>query len=161
MDEDQARDARRAYSAALRMLGRRELSARQIRERLEQRGYSADTIGPVVERLAATGAVDDARTARAVVRNQLLIKRRGPHRVRRELDAIGIDPDTAGTALREALDQVDQQQLLEAALKRRAPTHTTPLDAASFRRLHAQLVRQGFSSSAVVAALKARRAETI
>lgn len=110
-----------------------------------------------VSRLVAEGALDDRRTARALVRTELLVKRRGPLRVRRQLQALGIAADLIEEALRDTLESVDQQTLLEQAVARRIkPTGPRVLDAASFRRLYAQLVRQGFSPSAVSTALKAR-----
>jgi len=38
------RDARDAYIAGLKMLGRRELSERQVRERLKRREYDDEAI---------------------------------------------------------------------------------------------------------------------
>jgi SOS response regulatory protein OraA/RecX len=54
----------------------------------------------------------------------------------------------------EVFEAVDERALLERALARRLRTPGIR-DAAHFRRLAQQLVRQGFSPSLVIAALKA------
>ena len=55
-----------AYVAALKMLGRRELSERQVRQRLARRGYDQETIDAAVVRLTNDGSLDDERAARAM-----------------------------------------------------------------------------------------------
>ena len=48
-----------AWAAGVRMLGRRELSIAQVRERLARRGWTETAIEPAIARLAASGALDE------------------------------------------------------------------------------------------------------
>jgi regulatory protein len=154
---DSDSDARRAHAASLRLLARRELSTVQVRQRLDRRGFAPSAIDQAIDRLRATGAIDDARTARAIARTQLVVRRRGPHRVRRELEAAGIEQDLIDATLRDELEQFDLQKLLEEAVTRSLKSdRREALDAATLRRLHARLVRQGFASSDIVRALRTR-----
>src|SRR5215213_4826825 len=72
-----------AWAAAMRMLGRRELSTAQVRERLARRGWAETAIEPAIARLAASGALDAARVARACARTRAGLKQQGRDRVLR------------------------------------------------------------------------------
>jgi len=145
----------RAYVAGLRLLARRELTAAQLRERLLRRDYSPEDVDAAVDRLRETGALDDARAARAYASTAARVKGRGRLRVRRELEAAGVDDETARAALDAAYAEVDEAALIERAIDRRLrePIH----DDAHLARLLQYLVRLGFPSSAALGALKKRR----
>ncbi|HEY3381877.1 MAG TPA: regulatory protein RecX [Vicinamibacterales bacterium] len=148
---------RAAYAAGLAMLARRELSEAQVRERLARREHAAEAIESAVSRLREVGAVDDRRVARNAALTEAKIKSRGRARICRHLQAIGIATDVADEALDEVFGALDESALLERALGRRLRGPAARIrDAAHFRRLLQALVRQGFSPSAVITALKAR-----
>jgi regulatory protein len=137
------------------MLGARELSAAQLRDRLRARDFPAAEIEAALARLQADGALDDRRMARACARTALQVKRRGRRRVLRELEALGIDRSIAREAVAEVFADVDERQLIRAALDRR---HRGPIaDAGQTRRLFQYLTRLGFTPEAITAVLKSRR----
>ncbi len=137
------------------MLARRELSERQLRERLERREHPPTAIEEAVTRLRASGLLDDRRVARAAARVEAQVRSRGRLRVLQRLHALGIAPEVAAEAADEVFGAIDEDTLLEAALARRLRGPAARIrDAAHFRRLHQQLVRQGFAPSAVTRALK-------
>lgn len=148
-------DPRQPYSVALRMLAGRELSERQLRERLAKRGFPADAIADAAVRLKASRAVDDTRVALALARTHVRIKRHGRARVLRELEAIGIAREIARAAVADVFADVDEPHMIAQAIARRR-RHTGTIEPAEFRRLHAYLIRQGFPADAVVRALRAR-----
>jgi regulatory protein len=149
--------ARAAYAAGLAMLARRELSETQIRERLARRDHPSYAIDEAVARLLAAGALDDRRVALAIARTEAHVRSRGRARVVQRIRAAGIGAEVAKQAADEVFGALDEGELLEHALSRRlrGPAGRI-LDASHFRRLHQQLVRQGFSPSAVTAVLRAR-----
>ena len=69
------------YTAALTLLSRRELSARQLRDRLARRKYAADEIDTVITRLTQDGTLDDRRVALASAHMAAIVKRRGRRRI--------------------------------------------------------------------------------
>ncbi len=142
------------HDVALRLLAGRDLTTSQLRERLLRRGLPADEIDLTLDRLTRGGLLDDARTAVAHARRAVLVKLRGRHRARRELEALGIDPPVAERALATVFDEVDEAAVLERAIARRVrgPVCTRT----ELRRLHEALVRQGFARDEVAAALLAR-----
>jgi regulatory protein len=77
--------------AALRLLGRRDYSSTELTTRLVDRGYAVDDVRTAIEALVADGTIDDRRTAFTHVRTAARVKGRGAHRIRRELEARGID----------------------------------------------------------------------
>src|SRR4051812_38811438 len=59
---------RSAYLDALHLLARRELSVRQLRDRLADREHPLDEIDAAIARLLETRALDDERVANAFAR---------------------------------------------------------------------------------------------
>ena len=84
-----------AYLDGLRLLSRRELSEVQVRARLARKGHDPGDVEDAVSRLQHEGALGDARTAAAIARTRVSLKRFGPRRVRRDIEAAGIDADLA------------------------------------------------------------------
>lgn len=145
------------YIDALRMLGRRELSESQIRQRLARKGHAQEDVEVAVARLKDERAIDDARVAAAIARTETAVKRRGKLRVRRTIENAGITPDVARQALDAVFDEVDDDQLLQAALGRRLRGDRVIGDDREFQRLYRYLMVQGFESDRVLRALRARR----
>lgn len=146
---------RSAYLVAVALLARREVSEQQLCERLRLKGLAHDTIHDAVDRLKREGALNDARFAASYARTAARAKRHGPERVLHDLARAGIPRDTARQVVEEAF--AGDTDLLERAVDRRVTAARHPIDTpAQFRRLYAQLVRQGFSSETVIAALRKR-----
>ena len=146
-----------AYVDGLRMLGRRELSEAQVRQRLARKGHDADAVDAAVERLRAERAIDDVRVAEAIAHTETAVRRHGRLRVKRQIERAGIAPATARGALDAAFDAIDDDARLAAALDRRLRGREGIADEAEFRRLFRYLVGQGFEPERVIAVLKRRR----
>ena len=161
MSKQDSRKARQKPSDAcvdaLRMLGRRELSEAQVRQRLERRGYDSRAIDAAVGRLTEERAIDDRRVAETIARRSAGVKRRGPLRVKRELESAGIADTTARMALDEAFAELDEEALLEAALDRRLRGRRDIADDTEFARLYRYLLGQGFDVNRIIGALTRRR----
>ena len=140
------------------MLARRELFTTQIRDRLTRKGFTSPSVEKAIDQLRQDGALDDQRAAGAYARDASQLKSRGQRRTLRELGELGVSPTDAQQAVDDAYATVSDDVLLARVLGRRL---TGPVETrAQFRRLYAALLRQGFESPAVVAALKARTAST-
>jgi regulatory protein len=141
------------HHAALRLLRARELTERQLRDRLASRGFAADAISDAVTRLAGSGALDDGRAAAAFARTSVRVRRRGRDRVLRELEAMGVARDVARRAVENAFADADEPRMIADAIARRRRTRGRLPDG-EFRRLRAYLIRQGFAPAAVLDALR-------
>ena len=149
-----------AYTTALTLLSRRELSTRQLRERLARRGFDRHAIDAVIERLTYDGTLDDRRVALASARMEAAIKGRGRRRVLQRIQQLGVASDVAEAAVIEVFSEVDEAALLDRAIDKRlkgAPLQS--LDRRTQTRLARQLVSQGFDAAGVFARLRAKGAD--
>ncbi|MGE0040174.1 MAG: regulatory protein RecX [Vicinamibacterales bacterium] len=143
------------YLTALHMLSRRELSVSQLRTRLLKREFAEAEVDEALGRLAAEGAVDDRRVARAAARLESAIRNRGRRRVLQRVQQLGVSPDVARAAVDEAFEEVDEAALLDRAIERRlkgiAPRD---LDERGRARVVRAVVGQGFAFGAVLDRLR-------
>jgi regulatory protein len=143
-----------AYIAALKMLGGRELSERQVRQRLARRGYDEDAIDAAVTRLIRDRAIDDDRAARAMAHSETAFKKRGQLRVKRRLEAAGIPRAVAQRAIQEVFETIDADALMASALQKRLRGRERISDEREFQRLYRYLVGQGFEPDRALALLR-------
>src|SRR5438552_3346784 len=101
------------------MLGRRELSERQVRERLARKKHESHAIDAAIERLIEERSIDDVRVAEAIARSETSLRKRGKLRVRMQIERAGIAADTARRVVNEVFADLAADQLLEAALAKR------------------------------------------
>jgi regulatory protein len=143
-----------AYSDALQLLARRELSEKQLRDRLIDRDHQHDEIDRVIAHLLESKALDDGRVARAYARTAAGVKGRGRLRVMRELSTMGIARDVANEALAEVFADVDERALIAKALQKKMRGRPRITNAAEHARLYQFLMRQGFTPAGITAALR-------
>ena len=143
-----------AYIDGLKLLARRELSEQQVRQRLSRKGHEPDRIDQAVERLRDERAIDDARVAEAIARTETSVKRRGKLRVRMQIERAGIDKAVAKQAVDAVFDSVDDDALIEAALRKRLRNRDVIADEREFQRVYRFLAGQGFESDRILRLLK-------
>jgi regulatory protein len=139
------------------MLARRELSEKQLRQRLVRREHAADDIDAAIARLKENRSLDDARVAGAIARMETGIRKRGRLRVKRQIEAAGISPSLAQRAVDEAFEEIDPDAQLNAALQKRLRGREQIADDKEFSRLYRYLIGQGFESDKVVSTLRKLR----
>ena len=123
--------------------------------RLARRGCDAAAVDAAIDRLRREQLLDDRRAARAYARTEARVKHRGPLRIRRSLEAMGIDRSEALQAVDEGFEDRPVDEALEAALDRRVRGPIA--DDRHAQRLIGYLVRQGFDLGASAAAVRRRR----
>jgi regulatory protein len=142
------------YTAALRMLARRELSEAQIRQRLARRGESQESIDDAVVRLKSERSIDDERVAGAIARTQAAGRKRGRRRVLQQIEAAGIDKSIASRAVDQVFQDLDPDALLSTSLEKRLRGRDRIADDREFQRLFRYLSAQGFDSDRILAHLR-------
>ena len=144
-----------AYLDALKLLGRRELSAADLRSRLIDREHPPEEVDAAIEKLKEIRAVDDERVARAYARTASKVKGRGRLRVTRELQAMGIARDVIAAAVSEVFADTDERALIDRAMQKKLRGGARkPVTMQERARLYQFLMRQGFTPAAVSAALR-------
>lgn len=154
MSEDLAAlQAVKAHSAAVRMLGQREHSCAEIRQKL-RRKFSAlevSCIESLIEEFVERGWLSDQRFAEVLVRSRAN-RGYGPYYIRRELATKGIDDTQAESALESA--EIDWYESAVGLIGRRFPEAGCDLQV--WEKAARFLQRRGFSGDVVRKALGAR-----
>lgn len=127
-----------AIAAALRRLGQRPYTAREIAQYLSTRHYEQDEVAQALARLGELGYLDDLEAARATVRYRLRHPR-ARRLVAQELFRRGIDPDTVTEALAD-YDEAELARSLAERLQRQGK---------SAQALNRALASRGFSSAVI------------
>ncbi len=139
-------DISSAKTRALRILGKRQMSRREITERLKQKGEKEDTAHIVADWLVKIGAVDDKEYAASIVRHYMFIGY-GMMRIRDELYRRGIDRELWEEALAQLPDMEEAAyKALKKKLKGKKP------DKEELVRVNAGLYRRGFKWDEIRAA---------
>ena len=146
-----------AYLDGLRLLARRELSVKELRDRLKDREHPPEEVDRAIEHLLETKALDDERVARAYARTASKVKGRGRLRIMRELSAMGIAKVTASEAVAEVFADVDERALIAKALQKKMRGRPRIANVAEHARLYQYLMRQGFTPAGISAALRKLR----
>lgn len=131
---------------AVELLSYRPMSARELRDKLTQKGESPEAAAAAVDWLCEKGLLDDGRYAGMVVRHYAA-KGYGQIRVRQELQRRGVPRELWEEALRELPEPEDK---LDAYL---ASKLKDPGDRAQVQKVSAALIRRGFSWEEIRAAL--------
>ena len=144
-----------AFHVALTLLSGRELSERQLRERLTRRKCEAEDIDAAVERLRGDGTLNDRRVALAVARRESVIRHRGRVRVLQKIRELGIDESIADAAVDEVFGDIDEHELLDRALERRLKGQSVAdLDDKARARIVRGLLAQGFQTGEILKRLR-------
>jgi len=109
---------RPALDAALKLLAGRSRTEAELRRALLSRDYPAGEVESAVARVRELGYLDDGEVARARARS-LLGRSAAPRLAARRLEAQGIDPVLARTAVDGEAGEEGEEALLERALQRR------------------------------------------
>ena len=84
-----ALDARAARVAALDALARRDYASEDLRRKLLDKGYDPAIVADLIERLCGEKLVDDRRYVESFI-SYRAARGQGPHRVRADLQKIGL-----------------------------------------------------------------------
>ncbi len=142
-----------AHELALRLLTARARTAHELRDALIDRGVAAEDAVAEIERLAASGLLDDAAVASAHTRRRLRGVPRAPRAILRELAQRGVAGETAQRAVRSEMDERDEAALVLQALESLLARSAGEPDG---RRLAAALARRGFAPAVVGQVLRER-----
>jgi regulatory protein len=132
--------------AAVRLLARREHSARELERKLLGRGWPEDLVQAALGELADDGLQSDARFAESFAR-QRAEKLYGPRRIRAELTERGIDAGVAVRAI-ESLE-VDFVETAETFYRRKYGRCAKEADYNERARRSQALYRRGFDAETI------------
>lgn len=128
---------------AVRLIEHHDRTAADLRARLATRGYAADTIEEVLERLISGGYVDDRRYAERFAELAVANRGMGSRRIRMELVRRGVPKEMA---IETGLDLAGDDRVRAEQVAERRVTRMKELapDVAT-RRLIGFLARKGYA----------------
>jgi regulatory protein len=107
-----------AYQKALRFLGHRPRSQREVEQRLAAKAYTPDQIAYVVQRLREEGYLDDVAFAQYWRENRDQFRPRSARALRYELRQKGVDKQVIDETLADADDEAAAWAAIEPKLGR-------------------------------------------
>lgn len=150
----EAAGRRQARAVALGLLNRRLRSRAEVETALLQRGIQREVVVAVTAELRRQGWIDDARFAKAWVRDRLALRPRGMRRLRAELLAKGVSATVADEAIAALVPAGSEDGLaLEQArswLRRMGGLEPE----VARRRLAGRLARRGYAPETIVRTLR-------
>ena len=143
-----------ARNSALRLLSRREHSARELKRKLAQRGVDSDDADAAIEKLASRDLQSDTRYAEQLVRTRVS-HGYGPMRIEAELRQAGL----SGEQISEAIDAAGCDWFEQAARAREKKFGAIPSSMAERNRQYRFLMSRGFEGDQIRKILKGEMAE--
>ena len=151
-ETDTPDDLRQAYHSAIKMLSAREHSSFELTHKLNQRGYSGNTIEQLLEDLQNDGYQSDDRFAEQYAR-QRLNKGYGPLSIKAKLHERGIGSGLASAAL-AALEVDWQAHAMEVIGRKFSDEDIVITESKIESRIARFLQSRGFSATVALRALK-------
>lgn len=142
----------KAIESALRLLGVRPRSERELRDRLRRKEFDPETIDLALDRVRGWGYLDDAEFARRWVENRVQHRPRGERLIKQELRAKGVDAATIDEVIEES--EIDERAAALAVAEKAARRLQGLEPEVARRRLIGQLARRGFPFTVITPVVK-------
>lgn len=139
------------YNHALEALSRRSRSVSELTRWLREREHDPDEIASAIERLTASGLLDDARFAALFARSRLIDRKLSKRRVLTELGRRGVARDVASEAVNAVMEDegVDEEAQVVVVAQRKFRSLARLDHDTAYRRLSGFLARRGYDSDVV------------
>lgn len=132
----------KAKDQALKYLGYRQRSKKEIVDKLKKMGFEEDIIEDALIYLEEYGLVNDVEFAKSFMRDKINLNKFGPTRIKYELYKKGIDENIVEEVLEEDDDEYSRALTLA---KKKLPSYKNDDKNAIYRKLGGFLQRKGYS----------------
>ncbi|MFK5927225.1 MAG: regulatory protein RecX [Desulfuromusa sp.] len=154
MDKSKSKDSK-SFAAALRLLTRRDRSETELRQKLEQFGFSLPAIETAIEKCREYNYLNDDRYATERARSFMRTGRGVGLKIMLDLRRRGIDENIVQQAMESAEAEFSTDQILRDQLSRRFPSfHYASADNRERRRVISFFQRRGFALEEIFQVLK-------
>ena len=147
----------RARNVLLFQLSRSVKTKFQLAQTLQRREIPDEIALPLLDRFEEAGLINDRACAQTIVASRRATKSVSKALLRRELAKKGVAPELIAEVLSELSDESERELAEELAIKRWRSMGELPTETKE-RRLAGFLMRKGYASSIVFAAI--RKAKT-
>ena len=137
------KDENEAKNTALRLLSFRRRTEKEVKEKLQKKGFDEKTIKKTIEKLKEYDLINDLEFATAWVKDRLAYKQRGRRLLKQELWKRGIKKEIIDQVTQELCKDEDKSaiELLEKIKNR----YKNLEPQVAKRRMYGFLLRRGFS----------------
>ncbi|WP_416198449.1 MAG: Regulatory protein RecX [Sporanaerobacter sp.] len=158
IDEDfikdvlQGEEQNKANNYALNLLSYRWRSEHEIRNSMNSKGYSQDTIDNTIKFLKEQELIDDRRFAESFIKDKINFRDWGSYRLKQELFLKGISKDIVDDIIEEYCDDEFERAMNLASKK--ITSYKNEDKNTIYRKLGGYLQRKGYSYDVVSKVLK-------
>lgn len=145
-------EAKKAINAALNFLSYRQRSERELRNKLNEKGYEENYIERALSYCKEQNYIDDESFARSFVKDKINLNQLGSHRLERELKLKGISDAIIESVLVE--DKEEEYERAFIIAKKKYSTYKDDDRNKVYRKLGGFLQRKGYSFEIVNKILK-------
>jgi regulatory protein len=144
-----------AYDYALNLLAARGYSVRNLRRKLDQKGFSPDEAGETIARLQERGYLDDEKFAQEFARQRLVTGGASSRRVEQDLVKRGISPAVAKIVTASIVQEegVEFGESIVRLARKKAASLGGLDDLTRRRRVFGFLARKGYDLEDINSAL--------
>ena len=139
-------EGKQAKESALQYLSYRPRTRKEVRDKLQEKGYGSRVIEDVLGTLERLRLVDDRDFAARWVEERLRLKPRGRRLLLQELRQKGVSREDAVGAVGEAFEDVEEWELALGLLRKRMARYRGLERAQAIRRMYGFLARRGFEA---------------
>lgn len=140
---EEKENSRKAFHSAISLLNYRMRSTAELRKRLAEKGYTADTIESVVQKLAEKKFLDDEVFAKAFINDKINSRLLGPVALHRELIPHKLDSELVEKLIQKSYDEMPEEKLVEQLIEKRRIIKGQKLTQKEKKRLLNFLQRKG------------------
>jgi len=97
------------YDTALKYIGVRMRSEKEIREYLSKKNYDEKDIKEVMNKLKYQGLLDDVSFSKSYINDKLYLTNSGPNKIKMELEKLGVSEDV----INDSANNIDKKMVLE------------------------------------------------
>jgi regulatory protein len=159
---DTSKPRRSTYERALDMLEARARAVAELRRLLIKKGEPAAEVDAAIERLRASGVLDDANFAYQLTRSKALGAGLSRRRIQQELAKRGVARDVSDRAIERVFEEegVETDASIERIARKKLRMLANVDAPTRKRRLYGFLARRGYDSDDIARALRLVLADT-
>ncbi|MNI31078.1 Regulatory protein RecX [compost metagenome] len=136
-----------AYLKAIVMLGRRPHSSKEVKRKLQQKGYEEDIVGWAVATLEQQNYINDEEFAKLWAEQRVVLQKKGRNIIKQELQQRGLSRDHIHEAIGTINAEEEFQGALHLAEKKWKQTKGIMIERK--RKTASFLLRRGFTNTVV------------
>ncbi len=137
-------DRQKLWDRALNLLSFRARSWGELKQRLEEKGYAAAEIIPILDSLTEKGYLNDLEFARLFARDKIKFKYLGPIALRSELMKKYVDQRIIDQVIDEEYSRIGCAELIAALIKKKKVITGQKLEEKARKSLVDYLARKGY-----------------